>query len=547
MGAELVIPAAETWVIGDTIPLYWRFKNQTSEPLAFMWEGCCRLNGRLAVTLQGGALDPIPPGQALAHMFAKAERLLPGQARDFDTRLSDWVLLTNRGTYQLQGRYIGVLPSQQPQVPKGTALWREAATTAPIEVSVVTVADYQAQRMARAERRGLALALDGPETVPPLGSTTLRLTIRNRGSTPAVLAWPDDVQMWIVDSAGLRVALSSVALDDKFEELTVLPAGSLTREIAVTSDHFEGEVFGDYRLFLDLQPDRDGRPRVPSNAIPIRWRLGPAEVTSLLEKAVGGQRPGARNVPLRLLRVYVAELGPTFETLPPASLSREAVSLVQQLRLAARLKPLEPKPGRVDWTLEVASDGHLRFEDERLAGLVGEPTLEALASLLGVRRHLGWEVFLRFEPAAEATVATVLAASSGFAPLAGDLAGPPRFTLEVPNATNRLAMAVMTLVPPPAPPPVILHLRREGGGVGLTGSRPSQAADAPETKALDGTEATGEFVGDRSEVELNVAGDLPWAELLTVARPILARGVNLHLRTGGISPPSGRTVSPQSR
>src|SRR5688572_8948786 len=45
--ASLHIPPAETYVIGDTIPLFWRFENKSNVPLAFMWEGCCRLNGRL--------------------------------------------------------------------------------------------------------------------------------------------------------------------------------------------------------------------------------------------------------------------------------------------------------------------------------------------------------------------------------------------------------------------------------------------------------------------------------------------------------------------
>ena len=104
---ELQIPRAETHVLGDPIPLIWRFTNRSPEPLAFMWEGCCRLNGRLTVTKEGEVLAPIPSGQALAHMFAKAERLNPGVGRDFDTFLSDWVVLKETGAYSLQGRYVG--------------------------------------------------------------------------------------------------------------------------------------------------------------------------------------------------------------------------------------------------------------------------------------------------------------------------------------------------------------------------------------------------------------------------------------------------------
>jgi hypothetical protein len=81
-----------------------------------MWEGCCRLNGRLTVTAENQPIIPVPPVQALAHMFAKAERLEPGKPADFETRLSDWVQLRESGEYQLVGTLHRVFcPNRRPK------------------------------------------------------------------------------------------------------------------------------------------------------------------------------------------------------------------------------------------------------------------------------------------------------------------------------------------------------------------------------------------------------------------------------------------------
>ena len=73
---ELVLDGNGAHLIGDRIPLVWRFVNHSREPLGFLWEGCCRRNGRLSVTMGDKAVDVIPASQTLAHMFAKAERLI---------------------------------------------------------------------------------------------------------------------------------------------------------------------------------------------------------------------------------------------------------------------------------------------------------------------------------------------------------------------------------------------------------------------------------------------------------------------------------------
>src|SRR5690606_1313859 len=124
----------------------WKFTNRSGTPLGFMWEGCCRLNGKLEVTTREGSIATTPQGTALAHMFARADRLDPGVPKEYETLVSDWVELPGTGTYALRGTYRGVLPTQVPQVPRGLGLWRDAATSEPVQLAVLSVGDYLAQR-----------------------------------------------------------------------------------------------------------------------------------------------------------------------------------------------------------------------------------------------------------------------------------------------------------------------------------------------------------------------------------------------------------------
>jgi hypothetical protein len=440
--AELFIPPAETYVIGDAVPLYWRFENVATQPLAFMWEGCCRLNGRLTVTLAGRPLTPLPPGQALAHMFAKAERLDPGKPRDFDTRLSDWVSVTATGTYELRGRYTGVLPDQQPQIPKGLALWRAAAHTPVITVDLISPADYWRQRADRERRRGLRLELSAARSLPPLQAAPLRLRVTNLGTAEQNLDWPDSLALWLVNADGQRVTSAGTAFEGNYARWVIPAGGSIERELPFAADRLEGEPFGTYRVFLDLATAGPTQPRIPSNAAEVDWDLSRAAVVDLLEQAAAGTRTGARNAPLRLLRVYVAELGPVFAAIQPAEIRTEALPLLTQLRLAACLKPVQPKPGRIDLALRVAEDGALGFADDRLTPCLAaddSSLTNRLARLLRVRRHLGWEVGLVMVPAENTPVGRILETGESLRRLQADLVGPVR--LRPAPSTNLLAGA----------------------------------------------------------------------------------------------------------
>jgi hypothetical protein len=541
--AELIIPPAATYVIGDPIPLYWRFRNLSGEPLGFMWEGCCRLNGRLMVTREGRQIEPIPPGQALAHMFAKAERLEPGAARDFDTRLSDWVRLPQAGVYQLRGRYTGVLPDQQPQVPRGTRLWRDAAETPPLTVEVISVADYLARRDQQAAARGLEVTITGPPAIPPLGTAGFTLQVVNRGAQTAGFAWPDDFQWWFVAANGERVALSSAAIEGQYEAIRLPAGGTLQRELSLRAEQVEGEPLGDYRVFVDLAASSEAAPRVPSNPLAIRWALGSEEVSALLRAAVAPQKPGVRNAPLRLLRVYVAELGPTLEALAGAALPAEAHSLRSQLARAATLKPVAPTPGRVNWVLKVRPDGTWSWADACLAAAAKaaakEPS-DQIRGLLALRRHLGWDVVLAVDPEPEVTLGRLFVLAEEFGGVRGELADLMQYVEAPAASTNRTALGAAVFAPVAVPAAVALRVRPgtsrpavefAARAVGATPGlfRPEELGQAELAPLPAG--GLAEVLAPRPAVVLVVLTQdaVRWADLRAVLQPALARGLRVCL------------------
>lgn len=533
---RLRIPAAATHVIGDAIPLYFQFENRATNPLAFMWEGCCRFNGKLTVTRAGQVIPPTPPGQALAHMFAKAERLDPGVPKDFETRLSDWVLLTNSGTYELRGHYQGVLPFQNPQVPRGLELWRGTADSPPLVFPVLSVADYLAQRSARARARGLALELSGPARLPPLAPAPLKLTISNRSKEPRALVWPDDFQLWLVNAAGARV-LAATDIAGAREELTLAPGASLERAIPFDARLLEGEPWGDYRVFVELTATRDGRSRAPSNPVSLRWELGNADVLALLREAASGHQTGLRNAPLKLLRVYVAEILPALDALPLDSLSPEAARLASQLRIAGCLKPAQPAPGLLGLDTRIPARGPWRFNAPLVVSCLGGDAIGAklqLTSLLAVRRHLGWEVALTLRTDDETTLLSVRAALSDLADLRAELATEPRALL--PLSSNR----VSTLGFPTNLPPANLVFRLDPDRLEFVRrlpdpDNPSRNLIAPESlteepfaaladaAALAALLADGQLPAPR--IAILASDRLTWRQLLVRLDPLLQRGV----------------------
>lgn len=540
VSVQLVIPPAETHVIGDTIPLFFRFENRASNALAFMWEGCCRFNGKLIATRNDVVIPPTPPGQALAHMFAKAERLEPGQPKDFDTRLSDWVLLSESGDYELRGHYQGVLPFQKPQVQRGLELWRGTAETPPLKVTVLNVADYLNQREARSAKSGLKLEISGASKLSPLRPSPFKLKISNLTSVPQKLRWPDALQLWVVNTHGVRVP-SAANIEGAFEELLLSAGASIEREIPFDSNRLEGEPWGDYRVFADLAAESD-RPRVPSNPIPLRWELSMNEVASLLTQAAGGHRTGARNAPLKLLRVYLTEIQSALAGLRnSSSLTAEARELLRQLSIAGALKPLGPKPGLVQLESQVSATGVWSFVAPEMrtafAGGADEPAAR-LREVLAIRRHLGWEVAVNLQPAPQTRLGSVFSAAAQLAPLRADFAHEPRINFS--TDTNNVSFLELPATPSPAN--FILQFTSRGVAFArhLANSQPSAPGliafselsrenftSLPNSAALVALLADGKL--PQPKILLVVEDSLAWGEVRNFIEPLRQRGLSCEL------------------
>jgi hypothetical protein len=106
----------------------------------------------------------------------------------------------------------------------------------------------------------------------------------------------------------------------------------------------------------------------------------------------------------------------------------------------------------VDVALGVDAAGRLRWAQpvvqaawKRTDGGV----TEQLAALLAVRRHLGWEVNLVFEPGAETAIGRLMTAWSGLEGLRPELSGPGEVAVPTggTNAPARVHLAGVTRAP----------------------------------------------------------------------------------------------------
>jgi hypothetical protein len=530
VAAGLIIPPAPTYVVGDAIPLIWQFVNRTDEPLAFMWEGCCRLNGRLEVTAKDQPIAPLPTGQALAHMFAKAERLEPGKPADFGTLLSDWVTLRDTGIYRLAGRYTGVLPTQQPQVPRGLRLWREAAETPPIEVALLSTVDYLAQRPERERQRGLTLRLQGPRWLQPLQSHTFWLAISNLTPQAQTVVWPGDLQLWLLDASGVRVSSLPPTPQGAYAEVRLQPRGATRLEIPFPLEHFEGEPFGEYRIFADLAEGPTDRPRVPSSVLPLSWQLGTNGLVGFIEQAASGSRVGLRNAPLKFLRLHLLELRQELGQLRSQAVSVRAQSLLKQLQLASCLKPFGPKPGRVSLPLEVGADSRARWAEPVLASCLQSYAADWLGQLkaaVEVRRHLGWEPDLQLLPARDTPTDAIFEAVRRAEPLTSELAGAASF-VETNTANDKITR--VTFPRSASASADVLRLRIAAAGPTLDGRRAVASPPGKQPEFTDLSTATTlaawlDQPGTTTSA-LCVEADpgLLWGDLRRLLEPLFARG-----------------------
>ena len=459
---EISIPPAQTYVIGDATPLVWRFTNTSTQTLAFMWEGCCRNNGKVEMKRHGppppvtgiipshtgfgsGIYNPkcdhckqtrklteltveaTPAGPSLAHQFARAVRLAPGGRQEFSTLLADWVRAEFSGDYQLRAHYLGVAPAQRPQMPRGATLWNGRTVSSALEISLLSVADYLAERPAREAARQLRLQLSGPTQLVPFSAAPLKLRVANLGAKEQSLDWPACLDLWLVDTNGARAVPFTEPQLGALETLRIPAGGSVEREIPFSHELLVGEPVGLYQTFVDLR-EAAGALRVPSNPIPVAWQFDRAVVTALLREAADKPLTGARNAPLKLLRLYLGDLAAALHAVDRTALSPAAAKLGGDLRTAAALKKLSPKPGRVDLSLSVPADGKFWFNESVVVSAFAGQNLDPAAQLrtvLALRHHLGWDVGVGLKPEPATPLRHVAAALAALAPLQAELAAAP--------------------------------------------------------------------------------------------------------------------------
>ncbi len=578
---EISIPPAQTFVIGDPTPLVWRFTNLSTQALAFMWEGCCRNNGKVEMKRQG----PPPPargivlahngpgpgiyspkcehckqtrklgeltvestvaGPAQAHQFARAVRLAPGATQEFSTRLADWVKAEFTGDYKIRAHYLGVQPKQRPQMPRGVALWNGRTSSTELDLSVLSVTDYLAERPARAATRKLGLELSGPARLVPFHEAPLKLRLTNSGTTEQRLDWPACLDLWLVATNGTRVVPLSEPSLGATESLVIPAGGSVEREIPFGHELLVGEPFGSYQLFVDLR-ETSNTLRIPSNPVEVTWQLDRERVVQLVREAADQPLTGARNAPLKLLRTYLAEISGPLRSVDPTSLSAAAAKLTADLRTASELKQLAPKPGRVELSLSIAPDGKFLFSDIVLTNALAGRNLSVagqFGEVISLRRHLGWDVAVSLKPEPATALRHVAAAFSAIAPLHANLDSAPSATLFNADSTAFSTASFQRAV---IPANWVVRVTKTTDGPRLAVARrlpdPQRPgvevvfseAEIPKTKftelagpaALEALLADGQIAAPR--VLVLAGSDLLWQDLAAPLGPLLNRSLPFDL------------------
>ena len=424
---QLNIPEAPFHVVGDPAPLNWEFINQSKQRLAFMWEGCCRLNGRVSATLDQVTLQSEPssdPAQLMAHRFARAARLYPDKSVEFETGISDWLEIRQSGTYQLFARYTGLLDNQRPNVTPGWQLWRQSAESKPVSATLLTPPDYVAKRTNLTKETGLALGLTKNNKWKPIEGTSLTLALKNQSGKQLSIAWPSALGLWILDANGRRVPLSLTRIKSASEELNIKPGGEAQKTVILEGGALGSKPFGTYQVFIDY---KTGDKRTPSNTIDIAWQLNQTQLTELLRAAGGGAKTGLRNKPLKLLRLHIASLGQALGQVDSTRLDAKGQRLLQELKLAARLKPFGPKPGLVTLKLSIEKDDTLHFVNQAFGQELPSQgnIVSKLSSLATIRRHLGWTLAVELEPKSGVTKKQATRAIESLKALQPHLAKPP--------------------------------------------------------------------------------------------------------------------------
>jgi hypothetical protein len=248
--------------------------------------------------------------------------------------------------------------------------------------------------------------------------------------------------LWLVDGNGRRLEKAVRHLQIPGERL-VVPAGSeIERSFELSAADLNGEPFDQLTLFLD-EGATIGSQRLPSTPVRVSWTIDRAELIELLNDAAGGAATGMRNPSLKLLRQYLESLHALLRNTPDdAMITDRARELKQQLELAGCLKPLAPGPGQVFLPVQPGPDGRwiLALPDATCESLSDGGLTEKLGRIVGVRRHLGWDINLETSPETNTTISEIQTLAARLAPLRDQLAG--QLVWRVPQASGTVTNTI---------------------------------------------------------------------------------------------------------
>jgi hypothetical protein len=251
-------------------------------------------------------------------------------------------------------------------------------------------------------------------------------------------------------------------------------------------------------------------------------------VIDLVKRAAAGSKLGFRNAPLKLLRVYLGEIGASLDKAARKLPDPVARELALDLWKAGCLKPLAPKPGTVAWSLQLQADGNLRMLTADLEQVAATfPASSRLSDLHALRRHLGWTVEFTLEPEAGVGMAELFRAAKEVHSVQG-AAGAWVRAGTFGAITNRIGG--LTLRNSSVPASGLIRLGEQGGLLGYKSEGASALSVAELGSGIRSDLANNEQLevwldglAAGSTLQVEVPGSTTWGMLTNRIGPVLRR------------------------
>ena len=405
----VTVPSRPFYVIGEPIPIEWKFTNTTAEPLGMLWERCCLTYGGVSMMDEKGErlerkVPPTPPDappgwtpdpkapQAF-HAFPPISQMEPHGSVTFTTVLDNWVELAHGGKFKVTARYTGAPTSALQQGEKGK-MWNGSAEAPAFELELLTPREYLAKRIGLGEI-GAQITSDSQVLKPgePLKLLLLASSIRQKFSKLSF-------GIWILDPSGKRVTTERAIVQNEIEigthevksvETSVSPEAMLGQPLAPG-----------YSAFVDvIDPDEPGE-RFPSKSVTFSYELDRDSVLALIRDAA--KHPGVRgerSLAMRSLRAYLKQAEPILRSEGFASALTEDAEkkLCADLRLAAAVAHLADKQQVYRVGVVEAEPGMWKLADATVAEelnwdvpKIKEVAANNLAAIQAIHNHLAGRI-----------------------------------------------------------------------------------------------------------------------------------------------------------